>query len=81
MHQNLGRAAFGQAENLGDINDNKTQWRGWTTKERVGEPFSLLINVTFTISFVSFHITFFLSSHSTLSFRSSIVRTYDVPFA
>ena len=56
VHQSLGRAAFGQAENLGEINDNKTQWLGWATKERVGEPFSLLINVTFTISFVSLHI-------------------------
>ena len=37
-----------------------------------------MINVSFTISFVSFHILFRTTSHSILSFRSSIVRTYNL---
>ena len=47
-----------------------------------GKPISrailLMINVSFTISFVSFHISFRTTSHSILSFRSSIVRTYNL---
>ena len=38
----------------------------------------LMINVSFTISFVSFHISFRTTAHSILSFRSSIVRTYNL---
>ena len=40
IHTSLGRAAVGQArKSRRDINDNKAQWLGWATKDRVGEPF------------------------------------------
>ena len=82
IHQYLGRAALFQARISGDVHERTKQvGEGGQTKKRVGEPFEEYINVFLTLTFVSFHITFFLSSHSTLSFRSSIVRTFDVPFA
>ena len=42
----------------------------WATSQK--------IYISSTISFVSFHISFQFPSHSTLSFRSSIVRTYKL---
>ena len=47
-------------------------------KRTGGRAILLMINVSFTISFVSFHISFRTTSHSILSFRSSIVRTYNL---
>ena len=47
-------------------------------KRTGGRAILLMINVSFTISFVSFHISFRTTAHSILSFRSSIVRTYNL---